>query len=155
MARCAGGRKESRSHLTGSRKVSLLCPLSGIEEEVGLKRQTLPHGKPIDQGLMNGTKLLLAGALLDGAGDPPEHCQPPEERMKNRDSCPDSLANGLSSHSQVTLSRIKLSSCLSVLSSHLLASHRWVEVTRFEYKTGFKPRAQLQVGIHARGIGWL
>lgn len=50
---------------------------------MGLKRQMLPHGRPIDQGLMNGTKLLLAGALLDGAGDPPDHCQPLKECSKN------------------------------------------------------------------------
>lgn len=99
-----------------------------------MKSQKLPHGRPIEQDLMNETKLLLAGAFLDGAGDPPDHCQALEECREHRDSCPASLANGLSSHSQVTLSRSKLSSCLSILSSHLLASHGWVEVTLFEYR---------------------
>lgn len=127
--------------LTSSRKVSPFCPVSGIEEEVGVKSQMLPYGRSLEQGLMNGTKLLrhallLAGALLGGAGDPPDHCQPLEECREDRDSCPVSLANGLSSHRQVTLSRSKLSSCLSVLCSHLLASHRWVEVTLFEYRLG-------------------
>lgn len=34
---------------------------------------------------MNGTNLLLAGALLDGAGDPPDHCQPLEKCREHRD----------------------------------------------------------------------
>lgn len=97
---------------------------------MGVKSQRLPHGRPIEQGLRNGTKLLLAGALLDGAGDPPDHCR------EDGDGCPVSLANGLSSHIQVTHPRNKLSSCLSILSSHPLASHRWVEVTLFECRLG-------------------
>lgn len=95
-----------------------------------MKSQKLPHGRCIEQGLMNGTKRLLPGALLGGAGDPPDHCR------EDGHSCPVPLANGLSSHGQVTHPRSKLSSCLSILSSHLLASHRWVEVTLFEYRLG-------------------